>query len=267
MTSPDDKANGFATYLALLARLIRDLRIAISLCTRLPVGTSTAMGAGDVARAGWAFPLAGALIGVIAAAVYWLADHVHIPSISASVLALAAGVLLTGAMHEDGLADTADGLGGGRTREQKLEIMRDSRIGTFGACALGLSLLLRWSALAALEDTRSVAIALIVAHAGARAILPAFMSLVAPARSDGLSSGAGQPPPLSIAVALGLGIVALSIGFGLKTMLTGVVALATIGILLAFIARRQIGGQTGDVLGALEQAAEAALLLLATTLL
>ncbi len=267
MTSPDDKANGFATYLVLLVRLIRDLRIAISLCTRLPVGTSTAMGAGDVARAGWAFPLAGALIGVIAAAAYWLADHVHIPSISASVLALAVSVLLTGAMHEDGLADTADGLGGGRTREQKLEIMRDSRIGTFGACALGLSLLLRWSALAALEDTRSVAIALIVAHAGARAILPVFMSLVAPARSDGLSSGAGQPPPLSIAVALGLGIVALSIGFGLKAMLTGVVALATIGLLLAFIARRQIGGQTGDVLGALEQAAEAALLLLATTLL
>jgi adenosylcobinamide-GDP ribazoletransferase len=264
---PSNLANNLASYVATFNGLMRDLRIAISLCTRLPVGTSAAVGAGDVARAGWAFPLAGALIGVIAAAVYWLADHLHIPPISASVLALATSVLLTGAMHEDGLADTADGLGGGKTREQKLEIMRDSRIGTFGACALGLSLLSRWSALTALEDTRSVAIALIVAHAGARAILPAFMSLVAPARSDGLSSGAGRPPPISIAVALGLGIVALSIGFGLKAMLTGVAALATIALLLAFIARRQIGGQTGDVLGALEQCAEAALLLLATTLL
>ena len=267
MTSGEDKANGFASYVALLAQSMRDVRMAVSLCTRLPVGPSATLGAGDVARASWAFPIAGALIGAIGAAVYWLADRAHIPPISASVLALATSVLLTGAIHEDGLADTADGLGGGKTREKKLEIMRDSRIGTFGACALGLSLLLRWSALTALEDTRAVAIALIVAHAGARAVLPAFMRLVAPARIDGLSSDAGQPPPMSVAVALGLGIIALSIGFGLGPMLTGMAALAAIGLLLALLARRQIGGQTGDVLGALEQAAEAALLLLATTLL
>lgn len=267
MAGTDDSASYLAKYLTRLDGLMRDLRIAISLCTRLPVAPSAAVGAGDVARAGWAFPIAGALIGLIAGAVYWLADRLHIAPISASVLTLATTIVLTGAMHEDGLADTADGFGGGKTREKKLEIMRDSRIGTFGACALGLSLLLRWSALAALEDTRSVVIALIVAHGAARATLPAFMSLVAPARSDGLSSGAGQPPPISVAIALGLGIVALAIGFGLKAMLTGVVALAAIGLLLAWLAQRQIGGQTGDVLGALEQAAEAALLLLATTLL
>jgi len=256
-----------ARYLATLERLLHDLRIAISLCTRLPVAPSAAIGDGDVARAGWAFPIAGALIGLIAAAVYWVAGRLHIPPLAASVLALATSVLLTGAMHEDGLADTADGFGGGNTREKKLEIMRDSRIGTFGACAIGLSLLLRWSALAAIDGTRSVTIALIVAHAAARSILPAFMSLVAPARTEGLSSGAGQPQPTSVAVALGLGIVALSIGFGLGAMLVGMVALAAIGLVLALLARRQIGGQTGDVLGALEQAAEAALLLLATTLL
>jgi len=199
--------------------------------------------------------------------VYSLAERLHIPPTAASVLALAATVLLTGAMHEDGLADTADGFGGGRTRERKLEIMRDSRIGTFGACALGLSLLLRWSAIAALEDSRSVAIALIVAHGAARATLPAFMSLVAPARGEGLSSDAGQPPPASVAIALGLGIVALAIGFGMSAMLKGVAALAAIGLLLTRLAQRQIGGQTGDVLGALEQTAEATLLLLATTLL
>jgi len=265
MAGADDSASYLAKYLARLDGLVRDLRIAISLCTRLPVAPSAAIGEGDVGRASWAFPIAGALIGLIAGAVYWLADRLHIPPISASVLALAACVLLTGAMHEDGLADTADGFGGGNTREKKLEIMRDSRIGTFGACALGLSLLLRWSALTAIGDPRSVAIALIVAHAVARSVLPTFMSLVTPARSDGLSSGAGQPQPISVAVALGLGIVALAIGFGLGAMLTGIVALAVIGVLLALFARRQIGGQTGDVLGALEQAAEAALLLLATT--
>ena len=250
-----------------LESLVRDLRIAISLCTRLPVAPSAAVGEGDVARASWALPIAGALIGLIAAMVYSLAERLHIPPTAASVLALAATVLLTGAMHEDGLADTADGFGGGRTRERKLEIMRDSRIGTFGACALGLSLLLRWSAIAALEDSRSVAIALIVAHGAARATLPAFMSLVAPARGEGLSSDAGQPPPASVAIALGLGIVALAIGFGMSAMLKGVAALAAIGLLLTRLAQRHIGGQTGDVLGALEQTAEATLLLLATTLL
>jgi len=254
-------------YMARLEGFVRDLRIAISLCTRLPGAPSAAVGEGDVARAGWAFPIAGALIGLIAAVVYWLAERLHLPPLVASVLALATSVILTGAMHEDGLADTADGFGGGRTREKKLEIMRDSRIGTYGACALGLSLLLRWSALAALDDTRSVAIALIVAHGAARATLPAFMSLVAPARTEGLSSGAGRPPPTSVAVALGLGVVALAIGFGLSAMLKGVVALAAIGLLLTRLAQRQIGGQTGDVLGALEQTAEATLLLLATTLL
>ena len=90
---------------------------------------------------------------------------------------------------------------------------------------------------------------------------------MAPARLEGLSSAAGQPPPASVAVALGLGIMALAIGFGLGAMLKGVVALLAIGLVLARLAQRQIGGQTGDVLGALEQAAEAALLLLATTLL
>jgi adenosylcobinamide-GDP ribazoletransferase len=256
-----------ADYTRRLEGLVQDLRIAIALCTRLPVGASAAIGEGDVARAGWAFPIAGALIGLIAATIYWLADRLHIAPLSAAVLALLTTVILTGAMHEDGLADTADGLGGGRTREKKLEIMRDSRIGTFGTCALGLSLLLRWSALASLGDTRSVAIALIVAHGAARAVLPAFMSLVAPARPDGLSSGAGQPTPVSAIVALGLGIVALAIGFGLKAMLIGVVLLAAIGLLLARLVQRQIGGQTGDILGALEQAAEATLLLLATALL
>src|SRR6201997_1223436 len=118
MTTTDDMTG----YLARLERLARDLRIAISLCTRPPGAPSPAIGDGDVARAAWAFPIAGALIGLIAAAVYWLADRLHIPPICASVLALVTSLLLTGAMHEDGLADTADGFGGGRTRETKLEI-------------------------------------------------------------------------------------------------------------------------------------------------
>jgi adenosylcobinamide-GDP ribazoletransferase len=246
--------------------LLADIRIAISLCTRLPVAPPGAIADGEVARASWALPLAGMLVGVVSAAVYWLAQRLHIASQPAAVLALAASILLTGAMHEDGLADTADGLGGGKTRERKLEIMRDSRIGTFGALALAVSLLMRWSAIASIDDPRSVAIALVVAHGAARATLPAFMAFVPPARPDGLSSGAGQPPPQSIAIALGLGIIALGLGFGATAMLVGILVLAAISALLARLSREQIGGQTGDVLGALEQTAEAALLLIAAAL-
>jgi adenosylcobinamide-GDP ribazoletransferase len=245
---------------------VQDLRVAVSLLTRLPVAPTMPLADGDIARASWAFPLAGLLIGLIAAAIYWLADRLHVPPQAASVLAIATTIVLTGAVHEDGLADTADGFGGGKTRERKLEIMRDSRIGTFGACALGLSLLLRWSALASLDDTHSVTIALAVSQSTARAALPAFMRFVPLARKDGLSSGAGQPPPASVAIALALGLLALVLGFGPSATLAGALVLAAIGFLLARLTIDQIGGQTGDVLGAFEQTVEAGLFLIAAAL-
>ena len=99
--------------------------------------------------------------------------------------------LVTGALHEDGLADTADGFGGGDTRERKLEIMRDSRIGTYGVCALIVSLLVRADAIASLTDPVLVAPALIAAHAGARAVMPLVMFLLPAARTDGLRSRRG----------------------------------------------------------------------------
>ena len=244
--------------------LVADIRIAISLCTRLPLAPAGAITDGAVARASWALPVAGMLVGALSAAIYWLAERLHVPTQPAAVLALAASILLTGAIHEDGLADSADGLGG-KTRERKLEIMRDSRIGTFGACALAISLLVRFSAIASIDDPRSVAIALVVAHTTARAVLPAFMLLPA-ARPDGLSSGAGQPPVQSVAIAIGFGVVALGLGFGAGGMLVGTVVLAAIVALFARLAREKIGGQTGDVLGALEQTAEGALMLIAAAL-
>jgi adenosylcobinamide-GDP ribazoletransferase len=254
------------SYTESLRQLLTDLRIAISLCTRLPVGPPTSAGEGDVARASWAFPVAGLVVGLAGAAVYWMAARVNLTVLPAAALAVAATTLLTGAMHEDGLADTADGFGGGKTREQKLEIMRDSRIGTYGACALLISFMLRWSALGEIADPRFVAIALITAHVAARAILPAFMAFVPPARTDGLSSGVGQPPPQSAAIALVLGAVGLFLGFGAGSAMFALSMLAVIGLLLAAFTQKRIGGQTGDVLGALEQAGEVTILLIATSL-
>ena len=246
-----------------LRKLIADLRIGISLCTRLPVGPSD-IAEGDVARASWTFAIGGLLVGLVSALVYWIAIRANAAPLPAAAITLAAMLLLTGAMHEDGLADTADGLGG-RTREQKLEIMRDSRIGTFGVCALAISLLLRWSTIADIAEPRFVAVALIAAHVAARACLPAFMHLVPPARADGLSSGAGQPPFPSVVASLLLGIICLLFAFGPTGTVITLLMLLLAALLLARLAIRQFGGQTGDVLGAMEQVAECVVFLAAAS--
>src|SRR5579859_4183958 len=173
-------------YVELLEKIVTETRIAVSLSTIVPIAPARPIDDGEVARASWALPLAGFLVALAGAAVYAIAHRFGLAPEPAAVLALVATILVTGAMHEDGLADTADGLGGGRTREQKLEIMRDSRIGTYGACALVLSILLRWSALQAIAEPSGVTAALLVAHVAARAALPVFMWLVPPARPDGL---------------------------------------------------------------------------------
>jgi adenosylcobinamide-GDP ribazoletransferase len=252
-------------YADTLEKLTADLRIGLSLCTRLPFGPAVPIEEGDVARASWTFPIAGLLIGLAGTLVYWLAVRLNVAPLPAAALTLAVTMLLTGAMHEDGLADTADGLGGS-TREGKLEIMRDSQIGTFGACALAISLLLRWSTIADIAEPRFVALALISANVAARACLPAFMHLVPPARSDGLSSGAGPPPGSSVVAAVLLGTLCLLFSFGLTGSVVALLMLVLIGFLLARLASQQFGGQTGDVLGALEQVAEVAILLIAASL-
>src|SRR5689334_5690905 len=247
-----------------LRKLTADLRIGISLCTRLPVGPSAEIAEGDVARASWTFPIAGLVVGIAGALVYWIAIRANAAPFPAAAITLVATLLLTGAMHEDGLADTADGLGG-NTRERKLEIMRDSRIGTFGACALVISLLLRWSTIADIAEPRFVAVALVAAHVAARACLPAFMHLVPPARADGLSSGAGQPPFPSVIASLLLGTICLLFAFGPTGTVITLLMLFLAALLLARLATRQFGGQTGDVLGAMEQIAECVVFLAAAS--
>jgi adenosylcobinamide-GDP ribazoletransferase len=253
-------------YTELLKRIVTDIRISVSLATIFPVGPTEPAGEGDVARASWALPLAGLVVGLIGAVTYALAHRMGLPIEPAAMLALAATILLTGAIHEDGLADAADGMGGGRTREQKLDIMRDSRIGAYGACALIISIFLRWSALATIAEPSGVAMALLIAHGTARAVLPMFMRFVPPARSDGLSAGAGQPPSQSAIIAAGFGILCLLIGFGLGKAILGLILLSIIALIWGFIATRQVGGQTGDILGALEQVGEIVVLLMAATL-
>ncbi|MGB6747893.1 MAG: adenosylcobinamide-GDP ribazoletransferase [Xanthobacteraceae bacterium] len=240
-----------------------ELKASIVFCTRLPLLPATPLTGNSLSRAAWAFPVAGILVGLVGAIVYGIAHRLGLPPWPAAALGVAATMLATGCLHEDGIADTADGFGGGHTREQKLAIMRDSHIGAYGVCALAMSLLLRVGALASLPSGHAVVWALIASHAAARATMPALMLLLPPARSDGLSFDAGRPAGESVAAAAVIGFLVLAICLHVGHGFLALLVLAVIAALVAWLAKRQIGGQTGDVLGALEQVSEIAVLLVA----
>jgi adenosylcobinamide-GDP ribazoletransferase len=241
--------------------LLSDLLMAFTLLTRLPVGLALRGGwDGDLGRSVWAYPLVGAVIGAIGAAVYLTCHHIGLPIPLGAVCALAAEIVVTGALHEDGLADTADGFGGGSAPGRKLEIMRDSRIGTYGAVALMLSLAVRGTAIAGIARIGSVAGALVAAGVLGRCGLIIVTLVTRPARADGLSASLRTPHPLRAVLGLGLGM-ALACSLLPFPYACGA-ALATTGTALgsAWLAARQIGGYTGDVLGATEVAVECVVL-------
>ena len=246
-----------------LGARVGEFSASIHFLTRLPLPRHEGAAGANLAQAAWAFPLAGFVVGLIGAIAYALAHKFVVFAWPAAALTVAATLLVTGALHEDGLADTADGFGGGDTREKKLAIMRDSRIGTYGVCALILSLLIRADAIASLTEIALVAPALIAAHVGARAVLPFVMFLLPAARSDGLAFAAGKPSGMAVAIAAALGFLALLFCLGLAHALVALVVLAIVVSLLCWLATRQIGGQTGDVLGAVEQVSEIVILLVA----
>jgi adenosylcobinamide-GDP ribazoletransferase len=231
--------------------------------TRLPVGPRPA-GDWRLADSAWAFPLVGAGIGGAAAFAFLLAQLIGLASWPAALLSVLAGIGLTGALHEDGLADTADGFCGGCDREEKLAILRDSRQGTYGVLAIVLSVLLRAAALAGIGDPIHAGLALIAAHAASRAALPAAMMRLTPARPDGLGATAGTP---RAGGAIAAALIAVGIALAALGPVRGAVALCLAGVIvfaMAKLARRQIGGYTGDVLGAFQQVAEIVILLAAS---
>src|SRR5437588_1784963 len=173
--------------------LFDEFAISMAVLTRLPVGGAGQDEPGAIGASGWAFPLVGAGIGGVVAVAFFVAEALGCGSAVAAGLAVLAGIALTGAFHEDGLADTADGFGGARDRDAKLAIMRDSRHGSFGILALVFSGGFRRAALAAIGDAIHLGLALVAAHAASRGALPAMMRVLAPARPDGLGFTAGRP--------------------------------------------------------------------------
>lgn len=251
-----------------LAALPQDLAQAFGFLTILPIPAAVRAapseeGAGrrrPLARCLHLFPVVGGVVGAVAAAVWALAHGVGLPPAVAAGLAVATAVLITGGLHEDGLGDVADGFGGGRTRDDKLRIMRDSRIGSFGVLALLLVVVLKISALAALPMAAGAA-ALVAAGALSRAVLPAILRGLPSARSAGLGADAGRPHRWQVAIAVALALVLTVLVFA-PAAATAAAAGAAVGAgAIAVIARRQIGGQTGDVCGAAQQLSDVAVLI------
>jgi len=234
--------------------IIRDIALALVLLTRLPLPALPKPWFQHQAQAAWAFGLTGLAIALPACGVATLALWLGLPTTIAAGFLLATQVLLTGAMHEDGLADTADGFWGGFTRERRLEIMKDSQIGTYGVLVLILSVGLRWLALSTLITQAGVWPVLALAVLS-RAAMPALMVTLPNARKAGLSHSVGRAGAAACTIGLLLAVLIslLLIGPATVTIVASMI-LATSG--LGLLARAKIGGQTGDVLGAGQQITE-----------
>jgi adenosylcobinamide-GDP ribazoletransferase len=244
---------------------IRAAAAAVAFLTRIPVGRLVACGPKDVARGAVLFPVVGAGIGALVGAVAAGADGT-LTALLAAALAVALEALLTGAIHLDGLADAADGLGAA-TRERALAIMREATIGAFGATAVAVDLLVKTTALAALQDGERPILTVAAAFALGRAA-PLALSWALPyARQNGGTGVAlaeeARASWLALGLVLGVGVAVAALGVrGLVLVAAAAAACAVVGL----VARRRLGGVTGDVLGAaVETATTLALVAAAAT--
>lgn len=253
--------------LTLPLRLLADFLACLRFYSRLPVPVlpfeTEPYAMLDFGKSVRVLPFAGWLIGAVGGAILIAAHMLGLPPLAAAAFALTALLLATGAFHEDGLADTADGLGGGMTIERKLDIMKDSRIGTFGGAALIMSLVLRISLLAEiLLHFGAPVAALIMAASGGASRVAALMlhALLPPARQEGAAWAAAKPLPSTLIMAVGLAIlIGLSpawAGVAPARLGLGLALMALAALVMAWIAHRQIKGMTGDIAGATQQIAE-----------
>ncbi len=241
---------------------------ALQYFTRLPVPASIGHAADQLGQTARYLPVVGLVVGLIAAATLWLAAHV-LPIGVAVGLSLAAGILVTGAFHEDGLSDFADGLGGA-TKERALAIMKDSRVGVYGVLALVLVLLLKYQALLTLSGIRSpgyAALALVAGHVLGRILAVSTMATLPYARDDASSKVRPLTQPATrefalraAAVAMPVAILALGLLIAAGARLNGLVAALAIALMvrvyLGWQFERRLGGYTGDCLGAMQQFSE-----------
>lgn len=240
----------------------RDVVTAFMLLTRLPLPTAPLSPTPDraPAQAAWAYPLVGLCVGFIAVAVAWVMQSLGVVSPITALFVVLSSVVVTGAMHEDGLADCADGFWGGWDMAKRLSIMKDSQIGTYGVIALVMSLFLRWYVITQMIEKGVLMGAVLTAAVMSRGAMVWVMYRLPHARKDGLAQRTGKPGKTATYVALGFAAVAAVFAPEVSTLWLIVIAVGlTFGV--TAVARRKIGGQTGDVLGATQQVVELGILI------
>ncbi len=251
-----------------MAQLVHQIRlffIALQFFTRVPIPAWVGFDAAWLHHASRYFPLVGVVVGAAGAAVYWCAAALW-PLPVAVILSTAATIYLTGAFHEDGLADMCDGFGGGMTRQRVMDIMKDSRIGTYGAVALVLILALKCTLLA-LMDLRSAVAALLLAHPLSRLAAASLIRHLDYARDEGKAKPLAQEMTGgefaigALCVAIPAGLIGASGALPWLSVGTAVAASALVAVWLGAKCRRRIGGYTGDCLGAVQQVSEVAIYL------
>jgi adenosylcobinamide-GDP ribazoletransferase len=257
-----------------LQHQLRLFLIALQFLTRVPVPAWVGWRDDWMNQSARYFPLVGAVVGAFGAAVFWAAAHLWSATL-AVMLSMVATVWLTGAFHEDGLADTCDGLGGAVSRQRALEIMKDSRLGTYGTVGLLAVLALKAVALTGLatRDLAATLVLLPVAHAWSRLAAVALLRALPYAGDPGQAKAkpmAQQIDGTGVGVALvcGLAAAALAAPWWSATLLVaGALAPAATAWLMARWLRRRLGGYTGDTLGATQQLSELAIYLVLLALL
>ncbi len=237
-----------------------ELTAAIGFLTRLPVASLAHGADGLVARSFAVFPLVGAGIGAAGGAVFWGAAAAGLSPLTGAVLAIAFQVWLTRALHEDGLADFADGIGA-TDPARRLAIMRDSRLGVFGGLALVLGVGLRVAAVAEIAAPRDALIALVAAGALSRAAMVALVGMLGPAVESGLAAAVGRPARARLVLAGGLALAVTGALIAWPWAVAAAMAAALAATAVGRLAARRLGGYTGDVLGTAQQVAEIAVLL------
>lgn len=234
--------------------------MALSLLTRLPVRCPEDQ---PLAQGVWCYPVVGVILGIFLAPALWFAPHINLPPLANGLLVIALLSVLTGALHEDGLADVADGFGGGRGRTRKLEIMKDSGLGSYGTLALILVVLFKASLIGTLMDKYNsgvVLACLVSVLALSRGLIAFLMWSLPPARTDGLARWVGKPTgPRTLLGGFVAVVIAVALSGFLPTPALGLVVVSVITVfLIGWLSMKQINGITGDVLGASITLCEAA---------
>ena len=234
---------------------LKDIYTSVVFLTRLPAPDWPTAVNRKLATCMWSFPIVGVLIGTLGGITYAVCEYLGLPIYVAGIFAVAAIILMTGGLHEDGLADFADGIWGGINKNKRLTIMTDSRIGTYGAIALIISVCGRAFSIGTILEPLLVLGALVASSALSRAVIPVIMAFDIPAKTTGLAVDAGKPDPIIWFSAIIIGVFIHLIAAPGGWFVSLVAAALGTAICGWYICRR-VGGYTGDTLGAVQQVTE-----------